>query len=60
MTKVTDKDKTIRTQCISATVTIGSIIISAINAIIGFIAVYFFKPVWTKIIEWWNNERKTY
>jgi hypothetical protein len=35
----------------SITFTIGSIIVSAINGIVGFIAVYFFKPLWEKIIS---------
>lgn len=39
-------------------ITIGSIIASAISAIVGYIAVYFFKPIWNKIVAWWNNEPK--
>lgn len=37
-------------------VTLGSIFIAAINGIVGYIAVYFFKPLWEKIVKWWNNE----
>lgn len=35
---------------------ITPILLAALNAIIGYIAVYFFKPLWEKIIRWWNNE----
>lgn len=37
-------------------ITISSLIASAISGIVGYIAVYFFKPLWEKIVKWWNNE----
>ena len=40
----------------SVSLTLGSILAAAINGIVGYIAVYFFKPLWDKIIKWWNNE----
>lgn len=36
--------------------TLAGLIGSAINGIVAYIAVYFFKPLWDKIIRWWNNE----
>ena len=29
---------------------------AAINGIIGYVAVFFFKPAWEKMIKWWKNE----
>lgn len=43
---------------ITTSITIGSIVTYAIQSIVGFIAVYFFKPVWENFIEWCKNERK--
>ena len=39
--------------------TLAGLIGSAINGIVAYIAVYFFKPLWNKIIKWWNNERNS-
>lgn len=39
-------------------ITIAGLIASALNGIIAYIAVYFFKPVWEKLIKWWNNEQR--
>ena len=36
-------------------ITIASLTISAINGIVGFLAVYFFAPIWAKIVLWWNK-----
>lgn len=36
-------------------ITIASLTISAINGIVGFLAVYFFAPIWVKIVAWWNK-----
>lgn len=36
----------------SVTITIASIFGSIIHAIIGYIAVYFFKPLWEKLMNW--------
>lgn len=37
-------------------ITIGSLLSSAINGIVGFIAVYFFKPLWDKLVSYWKNK----
>jgi|LakMenEpi03Aug12_release.lakeMendotaPanAssembly.Ray.scaffolds.fasta_scaffold15669_40 hypothetical protein len=39
----------------SVTITLSSILYSAIHGIVGYIAVYFFKPLWEKIINWRNK-----
>lgn len=36
--------------------TLAGLIGSAINGIVAYIAVYFFKPLWEKTIHWWNNK----
>lgn len=38
----------------SVTITIGSIVTSSVHAIIGYVAVYFFKPLWDKFVKWLN------
>lgn len=42
-------------QMISVTISLSSILSSAINGIVAFIAVYFFKPLWDKIVKMWEN-----
>jgi len=37
-------------------VTLGTILSAAINGIVGYIAVYFFRPIWLKIVKWWDND----
>jgi len=47
-------NKKFRYQLIS--VSLASIVSSAINGIIAYIAVYFFRPLWEKTMKWWKNE----
>lgn len=47
-------DKKFKTQMIP--VTLVGLLTSAINGIVAYIAVYFFKPLWEKVVRWWNNE----
>ena len=57
MCQITEKsDEDNKIQCLPA-ITMGGLISSAINGIIGFIAVYFFKPLWEKIVKWWNIKK---
>ena len=37
-------------------ITLVSIIGSAVNGIVAYIAVYFFKPLWEKTIRWCKND----
>jgi hypothetical protein len=54
---MTDDDKQIsKTQSIS--ITLASILSAMINGIIGYIAVYFFKPMWEKTIKWWYSKEE--
>jgi hypothetical protein len=52
-----EKDTDIKTQSIG-TVTISSILVHIIHSIFGFIAIYFFQPIWHKFIKWWDNDSK--
>lgn len=36
-------------------ITLAGLVTSAINGIIAYIAVYFFKPLWEKIVSWRNK-----
>lgn len=46
----------IQTQMLS--ITVASLVTSAINGIVGFVAVYFFAPIWSKMIAWWRNKNE--
>jgi hypothetical protein len=35
--------------------TFGGIINASVSGIVSFIAVYFFAPIWNKIVNYWNN-----
>jgi len=35
--------------------TFGGIINASVSGIVSFIAVYFFTPIWNKIVNYWNN-----
>ena len=35
--------------------TMSGIINASISGIVSFIAVYFFTPIWNKIVKYWNN-----
>lgn len=37
-------------------ISLVGVISSAVNGIIAYIAVYFFRPFWDKIVKWWKNE----
>ena len=53
------KKRNFKYTVVSGSVTLGLIITKTIEAIVGFIAISLFKPIWDKIVKWWNNERKT-
>ncbi len=48
------KDKTVKKQSITMTTIFGK----AIEAVVAYIALWFFKPIWERIVKWWkgNNE----
>jgi hypothetical protein len=35
--------------------TFGGIINASVSGIVSFIAVYFFTPIWSKFVSWWNK-----
>jgi len=51
-----DKEE-IETQMIPivSAITLGSIINASVSGIVSFLAVYFFTPIWAKIVAWWNK-----
>lgn len=52
--QITDDNEKIETQCVS--ITLGSILASILNGVIGVIAAYFFKPLWNKIAKLWEEK----
>lgn len=40
----------------SVTISFAGLILAAINGIVGYIAVYFFKPLWEKLIKRFNDK----
>ena len=53
------KKRNFKYTVVSGSLTLSLIITKTIEAIVGFIAISLFKPIWDKIVKWWNNERKT-
>jgi hypothetical protein len=52
-------DKEDETQVKSQGVILDTIVIKSVEAIIGYIAIWLFKPVWRKIIGLWNTKNET-
>jgi hypothetical protein len=44
-------DKPIKKQSI----TITTILSKAIEAVVAYIVLFFFRPVWDKLVKWWNK-----
>ena len=36
-------------------ITVSTILGKAIEAIVAYITIWFFKPLWDKLIKWWNK-----
>lgn len=53
---IMENDKINQIEKQSVTITLSSLILASIHGIIGYIAVYFFKPLWTKIMKWSGYE----
>jgi len=53
------KNRNFKYTVISSSVILSLIITKTIEAIVGFIAISLFKPIWDQIVTWWKNERKT-
>lgn len=61
MPQNSDSDKPVKNQSVS--ITLCGLVASAINGIVAYIAVYFFKPLWEKLIkildakqDYWQNK----
>lgn len=56
MCQITDEksEEKYEIQCLP-TITIAGLLASAINGIVGFIAVYLFRPLWQKIVKLWEK-----
>ena len=54
MTSDHGDDKPIKKQSITMSTIIGK----AIEAVVAYIALWFFKPVWDRIVKWWNKNDK--
>ena len=55
MCQITKKDlENNKSQCLPA-LTFSGLVSSALNGIVAFIAVYFFKPIWQKMINLWEK-----
>jgi hypothetical protein len=51
-----ENKKTFKSMVITTSVTLSSVITHIIHSIFSFIAIYFLKPLWDKLVKWWNNE----
>ena len=52
MTSDHGDDKPIKKQSITMSTIIGK----AIEAVVAYIALWFFKPVWDRIVKWWKKD----
>jgi len=50
-----NSNKEIRKQCVS--ISIAGLLTQAINGIVAYIAVYFFKPLWDRVINRWRKDK---
>ena len=37
-------------------ITAATILTAAVEAVVGYIVVWFFEPVWKRIIKWWKGK----
>ena len=38
-------------------ITVSTIIGKAIEAVVAYIVLWFFEPVWKKLVKWWKNKK---
>jgi SET domain-containing protein len=50
-----NKEAEIQMIPIVSALTLGGIINASVSGIISFLAVYFFTPIWSKFVTWWNK-----
>ena len=51
MTSDHGNDKQIKKQSITMTTIFGK----AIEAVVAYVVLFFFRPVWDRLIKWWNK-----
>lgn len=56
MKQDSDSNESVKIQSVS--ITVCGLMASAINGIVAYIAVYFFKPLWEKIIKILNTKQE--
>ena len=39
------------------TITITTILTAAIEAVVGYVVVWFFEPIWKNIVKWWKGRQ---
>ena len=52
MTSDHGQDKTIKKQSITMSTILGK----AIEAVVAYIVLWFFKPVWERLVRWFNKK----
>jgi uncharacterized membrane protein len=52
---MSEEEHKVKQQCLGS-ITISSLVASAVNGIVGFVAVYFFKPIWDKLVSYWKKK----
>ena len=40
-------------------VTMTTIFTAAVEAVVGYIVVWFFEPVWKRIVKWWKGKNES-
>lgn len=48
-----NSSKEVHKQCVS--LSIAGLLTQAINGIVAYVAVYFFKPFWDRIVTYWKK-----
>lgn len=55
MTTDHGKDQKFKKQSITMTTIIGK----AIEAVVAYVVLFFFKPVWDRLVKWWKDKDET-
>ena len=50
-TKGKENNQEIKKQSITMTTIFGK----AIEAVVAYVVLFFFRPVWDKLVKWWNK-----
>tara|TARA_Y100000389_G_scaffold19883_1_gene17244 strand:- start:9807 stop:9974 length:168 start_codon:yes stop_codon:yes gene_type:complete len=48
------KDEPIKKQSITMTTIFGK----AIEAVVAYVVLFFFRPVWDRLVKWWNKDNE--